>query len=226
MPRRSPRETTARGETTRALILETALRLFQQRGYEGTTMRAVAQQAGVSLGNAYYYFATKEHLIQAWYAQTHEEHAAACEQVLAREQGFTARLRGVLRAKIELSDGHHRFAGQLFRTAADPESPLNPFSSESASTRAKATALFADVVRGSELRVPEDLAAELPRLLWLHEMGVILYWIHDRSPGRAKTYKLVDRSADIVGTLVKLASNPLLRPLRRSALALVKDLAP
>ncbi|MCZ9338186.1 TetR/AcrR family transcriptional regulator, partial [Streptomyces sp. TRM76130] len=47
----------SKSEQTRALILETAMRLFQERGYDRTTMRAIAQEAGVSVGNAYYYFA-------------------------------------------------------------------------------------------------------------------------------------------------------------------------
>ena len=53
----------ARGEQTRQLILETALRLFRERGYAETTMRAIAKEAGVAVGNAYYYFDSKEHLI-------------------------------------------------------------------------------------------------------------------------------------------------------------------
>ena len=41
---------TKKGEQTKAHILETALTMFRERGYEGTTMRAVATEAGVSLG--------------------------------------------------------------------------------------------------------------------------------------------------------------------------------
>jgi AcrR family transcriptional regulator len=47
---------TVKGDQTKALILETALEMFRERGYEQTTMRAIADKAGVSLGNAYYYF--------------------------------------------------------------------------------------------------------------------------------------------------------------------------
>ncbi|MEZ0064949.1 AcrR family transcriptional regulator [Streptacidiphilus sp. MAP12-20] len=50
----------AKSERTRALILETAMRLFQERGYDKTTMRAIAAEAGVSVGNAYYYYEGKE----------------------------------------------------------------------------------------------------------------------------------------------------------------------
>ena len=44
---------TQKGEQTRALILDAALQIFHERGYEATTMRAIARKAGVSLGNAY-----------------------------------------------------------------------------------------------------------------------------------------------------------------------------
>jgi AcrR family transcriptional regulator len=54
------RTKTVKSEQTRALILETAMRLFQERGYDKTTMRAIASEAGVSVGNAYYYFESKE----------------------------------------------------------------------------------------------------------------------------------------------------------------------
>jgi DNA-binding transcriptional regulator YbjK len=49
---------------TRSAIIDAALRLFRQHGYEATTMRAIASEAGVSVGNAYYYFASKQHLIR------------------------------------------------------------------------------------------------------------------------------------------------------------------
>ena len=65
--KRKKKETkTVKGDQTKALILETALEMFRERGYDNTTMRAVAQKAGVSLGNAYYYFRSKEYLIQAF----------------------------------------------------------------------------------------------------------------------------------------------------------------
>src|SRR3954454_23294311 len=95
---------TAKGGQTRALILETALELFREHGYERTTMRAIAEKADVALGNAYYYFRSKEHLIQAFYARSHAEHLAAAAPVLTRERDLKARLLGVLRVKIDTSE--------------------------------------------------------------------------------------------------------------------------
>ena len=72
-------------------------------------------------------------------------------------------------------------------------------------------------------RIPNDLRAELPYLLWLYHMGIILFWIHD-SCKRARTYRLIDQTVDLVDKLISLASNPLMRPVRKKALRLVAEL--
>lgn len=214
--------TLTKGDETRARIHETALALFLEHGYEGTTMRAVAEQAGVSLGNAYYYFASKEHLIQAFYGRTHAEHLEACAPILAAGGSFRDRLYAAMHAKLDTIEPYHRLAGMLFRTAANPDSPLNPFSEESAPVREESTALFRQIVDGSTTRIPDDLRAELPRLLWIYHMGVVLYWIHDRSTARVRSRGLVDHSVDLIAKLVALGGNPLLLPLRRSILRLIE----
>lgn len=225
MPRKKPDgKPTLKAEKTRQRILDTALRLFQERGYEGTTMRAVASEAGVALGNAYYYFRSKEHLVQGFYARMHEEHLAACLPALEKERDLGKRLELLLTTKIDTSEPYHRFSGLLFKTAADPKSPLNPFSAESSPVRAEATALFDTLLDGSSARIPADLRARLPELLWLFEMSVILFWIHDESKNRARTRRLIARTVEIVTKLISVASFPLLKPLRKSALDLMDEL--
>ncbi len=215
---------TPKGEQTRAVILNSALDLLQEHGYEKTTMRAIAKRAGVSLGNAYHYFGSKEHMIQAFYHRLHEEHLAAVRPALARETTFKARLLAVMRLKISTLAPYHEFAGVLFKTAADPHSPLNPFANESAPVRRDSIELFEELVRETKARIPEELRKELPYLLWLYHMGVILFWIHDSSPKRARTYRLIDQTVDLLDKLISLASNPLMRPVRKRALKLVAEL--
>lgn len=216
---------TAKGEQTRALILETAVQMFMERGYEDTTMRAIAERAGVALGSAYYYFRSKEQLIQAFYGRTHLEHVAETRDLLRTERTLRGRLQGVMAAKLRTIEPYHRFSGVLFRTAADPESPLNPFSQESLPARLEATEIFAEVVRGAEDRkLPKDLEAELPDLLWMYHMAIVLYWIHDRSPGRARTWTLMERTVDLVARLIAISTYPLMGPIRKSVLRLLADL--
>jgi len=216
--------TSNKASHTKALILETALKMFRERGYEATTMRAIAENAGVSLGNAYYYFQSKEELIQAFYHRTHDEHLAASAEVLERQGGLKARLLEVMRLKIQNLEPYHQFAGVLFKTAADPKSPLNPFSDASQPTRDAAIQLFQKVIENTNTRLPKDLKDELPYLLWVYHMGIILFWIHDSSPANRRTLWLIDLTVDLIDKLISLAGNPLMRPLRKRALRLVAEL--
>ena len=217
---------TRKGEQTKERIVDCALRRFRQHGYDGTTMRAVAEDAGVSLGNTYYYFKSKDHLIRAYYAESHEIHIAACEPILANEKDLKRRLHGVLRARIETSMPYHRFAMQVFKNAADPESPLSPFNEDQEPIRRKSVELFGRVFADSSTKITGKLQQELPGLLWTYQMGIILYWIHDRSAGCAKTYKLIDHTVDLVVKLIKLSRLAPMRPLVTRTLKLMTELKP
>lgn len=210
VPEPSPRRT-SKAEQTRAAIADAAMRLFRRDGYDGTTMRAIAHEAGVSVGNAYYYFSSKEHLIQAFYDGIQDEHAAAAASVLAREKDFEPRLRGVLEAWLDVAAPNHEFAGQFFKNAADPDSPLSPFSDESAPARAASTDLYRRVVDGADVKIAPALREELPDLLWLLQMGFVLFWVHDRTPGQARTRTLVAQSTPVIDKLLRLARLPVVR---------------
>ena len=215
---------TVKGDQTKALILETALEMFRERGYDETTMRAVAQKAGVSLGNAYYYFHSKEYLIQAFYQRLNDSHHAAALPALEHEKTLKARLLTMMRTKIETMEPYHQFAGVLFKTAANPRSPLNPFGDESDPVREASIQLFEKALEGEKVRIPKDLRAELPYLLWVYSMGIVLFWIHDQSPKHRRTHRLIDHTVDLLDKLIHLASNPFMRPLRKQALRLVNEI--
>lgn len=215
-----------KSEQTRTVILETALRLFQERGYDKTTMRAIAQEAGVSVGNAYYYFAGKEHLVQGFYDRIGAEHRAAARIVLDRETDLEARLAGVLTAWLDVAKPYHEFAAQFFKNAADPDSPLSPFSAESEPAREAAIALHREVLAGSKAKVPEELEDALPELMWLSQMGLVLYWVFDRTPDRERTRRLALRGARLTTRGVALARFRVLRPLVREVHELFTDFLP
>lgn len=210
----------SRGEQTRRAIVAAALRLFRENGYEATTMRAIAKEAGVATGNAYYYYGSKEELIQEFYVRNQAEHAAACRQVLAEQTGLAARISGVLRALVDVQAPYHAFAATLYKHAAEPASPLSPFSKASSPTRNAAIGLYAEVIAGARIRVPASLRSRLPELLWLYSMGVVLYWVHDTSPGCQRTYQLIDSTAPVAERLVRMARLPGLRSLTRQLLSI------
>jgi AcrR family transcriptional regulator len=61
-----------RGQATRQLLVDAATRLFAERGFDGTSIEAVLEQAGVSRGSLYHHFANKEALFQAVFTAVEE----------------------------------------------------------------------------------------------------------------------------------------------------------
>src|SRR3989475_7198085 len=117
----APAET--KSARTRTAIIDAALRLFRERGYDATTMRAIAAEAGVSVGNAYYYFESKEQLIQGFYDRAQVDHAAAARSVLEAEVDLAARIIGVGEAGLGVMEPYRPFAGKFFTNAPEPTSP-------------------------------------------------------------------------------------------------------
>jgi AcrR family transcriptional regulator len=213
-----------RGEQTRGQIVEAALRLFAERGYERTTMRAIADEAHVAVGNAYYYFRSKEHLIQGFYDQMAREHVAASDEVLRGTRNFVERMSGVMGAWLDVSAPYHEFAAQFFKNAADPSSPLSPFSDGSSAAREAAVSVMRRVVEGSDLAVDRELRAALPELLWLYQMGIVLFWVHDTSSRARRTRMLIERTVPLVERVIRLSRSRLLRGPTRDVVALLGDL--
>jgi len=216
---------TPRAEQTRAAITEAALALFRERGYEAATMRAIAQRAGVSTGNAYYYFSSKEELIQEFYSRNHTAHLAASRDVLAGETDLAARLRGTVRALVDVLMPYHSFAATFYKHAAEPTSPLSPFSPQSSPARLASISLYRDVVQGSSSRMGPGVQERLPELLWLYSLGITLFWVHDNSDGCARTYELIDTTAPVIAQLVAASRLPALRRTLRDLIAIADQLS-
>ncbi|WP_421740480.1 TetR/AcrR family transcriptional regulator [Cellulomonas sp.] len=209
-------------DDTKALVRSTALRLFRERGYAATTMRAIAQEAGVATGNAYYHFASKDHLVQELYLDVNREQTVAARAVLARGGDLATRLRGVLLAGVDAFEGYHAFGGEFITVAIRPGSAASPFSAESSESRQMSQAIFRELVDGATPAVPSVLRDELPELLWLAQLGVTLFWVYDSSPGQRRTRTLIEGIAPLIGRLVRLSRLPVLRGAADDVLALVR----
>ena len=208
---------------TRSAIIDAALGLFRERGYDATTMRAIAASAGVSVGNAYYYFDSKEQLIQGFYDRAQVEHEAAARHVLDTQRDLAARIVGVVEAWLLTMAPYRPFAGKFFKNAAEPTSPLSPFSPESSGARATAIALWREVLEGSDAKVPKALRADLPEMLWLYFMGIVLFWVHDPTDDAAATRRVMARTAPLVVRAIAIARLPVMRTMLNEIVALMAE---
>src|ERR671931_561053 len=108
--------------------------------------------------------------------------------------------------------------------AAQPDNPLSPFSAQSSPAREEAVDLYRQVLAGSAARPEPALAEALPELLWLYHLGVVLFWVHDRSPGCRRTRMLVERTVPLLDRVVGLSRLRVLRPVTGEIVALIRDL--
>jgi AcrR family transcriptional regulator len=87
---RSPGQTRT-GQRTRDRILDAADRLFGERGFRGTSMRALTREARVNLAAVNYHFGSKQELLRAALARHLEpinaERLARLERLLAEAAG-------------------------------------------------------------------------------------------------------------------------------------------
>jgi len=216
MPRLTPKS-----EETRERILAAALRIFRERGFDAATMREVAAAAEVAVGAAYYYFASKDAIVMAFYQQAQDEMGPALDAILKSSRTLEQRLRGIIRQKFEYFGPYRALVGTL-SAHIDPAHPLSPFSNATASIRERDIAFFDRAVSESHLRLPSSILPYLPRLLWLYQMGLMLFWVYDRSPRQARTELLFAKTLRMMIFVIGIARVPLLKPLFRPAGELLK----
>lgn len=213
---------TAKAEETRERILDAALRLFRERGFDETTMRDISAAAGVATGAAYYYFRSKEELVMAFYVRTNEEARELIPAQIARSRDLRKRVRAILDTKLEQFAEHRRLMVALVRIGIDPKHPLSPFGAETKAMREESIEFFRLAIADAKPAVSKDLADDLPRLLWLYQMGIILFWIFDESARQRRTQALLDGTVDLMIRLLQLSSLPMMGPIRKRLLAIVR----
>jgi AcrR family transcriptional regulator len=220
-----PTKATPKAEETGQRILESALELFRQEGFDTATMRDIAVKAGVATGAAYYYYPSKDAIVMDFYRRSCADMQPKLEAALEDVQGLEARLRQLIGVKLAHFAPNRGVLRALLRNGADPTHPLSPFSSETRAIRDIDIAWFRRILTDCGMRIPRDLEPRLPGVLWFFQMGVIFFWVIDESPEQARTARLLELSTKSVAGLIRLSGLPLMRPVRKAALELVEVVA-
>lgn len=210
-----------KGKASRAQIYHTAIRLFRERGFDETTMRDIGAEVGGAASAAYYYFQGKDAIVLEYYDDVQRRHEALVREQALGEKNLATRIALIHHLKLDVLKDDRRIMGALLRYAGEPDSELSFFSAKTRPLRQAATNLFAAALADADL--PPDLAAVLPTLLWAAHMGILLYFLYDKSPQQKRTRALVDRGTQLLMGFLRIAKNPLLRPIRRKTLDFLHD---
>src|SRR5947208_3285828 len=91
----------------RAELLELAARMFAERGFRATTVRDIADAAGILSGSLYHHFDSKESMVDEILTGFQEELFGRYEEIVARGRGPRETLEAVVTASFESIDQHH-----------------------------------------------------------------------------------------------------------------------
>ncbi|MFJ4893085.1 TetR/AcrR family transcriptional regulator [Streptomyces sp. NPDC088788] len=112
---RNPR---ARSGGKRRLLTAAAARVLHEQGVERTTIADIARAAGVPAGNVYYYFKTKDELVEAALAE-HAGHLKELTDELDRLPDPRERLKGLVGAWVSRRDTAARYGCPTGTLAAE-----------------------------------------------------------------------------------------------------------
>lgn len=89
-------------------LLTTALDIFSERGFSGTSIRDIAKVHGVSLSNIYYHFGNKEGLWREILKRSVQDLPKTLRQAAAGETAPRAQLEAVVRVHLQVAVAHQR----------------------------------------------------------------------------------------------------------------------
>lgn len=212
-----PAGPTAEGEATRRRIYESAIALIATRGYEAATLRDVATRAKVSPALLYRYFPNKRAVVLALYDELSERYAAQAE---AMPNG---RWRDRFLYAVELSLevlAPHRVTLRALAPLLVGDAEDGVFAERTAFSRARVQAVFERAVAGASDASNAELAGAIGRMLYLLHLGIVLWWLLDRSPGQRATTALVGLFGQILPSATLALRLPPVRKFLRTADAL------
>ena len=90
----------------RAAVMEAFLNLVSERGFHNTPMSLVAKTSGVSTGNIYHYFSSKEDIIIELYRKIKLEFLREMVDGFSEDQTFRERFRSIWLIVLEYRKSH------------------------------------------------------------------------------------------------------------------------
>ena len=198
-PGRSPGRRVLNKEATKGRIVAAALALFQTKGFDVTTTKAIARRALVAEGTVFNYFPTKEDIALHFLEQEVDQAMAAVRgNARLKKAPLEEKLFALVHAQLEFLAPHERFIGAAFMHALRPGSKLGVFSPAAQALQARylvfVQELVDEAIRRGEIRSASWWTSQV---FWIYYLGVLMYWLHDTSKGKQQTLAFLDRSLKI-----------------------------
>jgi len=216
---RPPGET-SRGAAARERLYGIAIQLIAERGYDQTTLRDIAKEAGVSVGLLYRYFPGKQAVVIALYDQLSSEYARQAARMPAGR--WRERFVFAMKTSLRVLEPHQVALRALTPIlVGDPEEGI--FSANTAFSRLRVQRVFEAAVTGASDAPKPPLSEALGRLLYLVHLAVLLWWLLDKSAHQRATAALVRLTQQLLPSASLALRAPPVRRFVISVDGLVRD---
>ena len=204
---------TAQGAAAKDRVYSAAMGLISKRGYEATTLRDIAKEASVSVGLLYRYFPGKQSVLIAFYGDLSAEYA---QQAAAMPSGkWRERFMFALETSLRVLAPHRVTLRALIPVmVGDPDEGV--FAAGTAFSRLRVQRVFEEAIASAADAPKAPLAHALGRLLYLVHLGVLLWWLLDRSARQRATGTLVSLARQMLPSAALTLRLP---PVRRFVIA-------
>jgi AcrR family transcriptional regulator len=182
MPDPSTGSGTGNGNTRREELLAIAGRLFAERGFRNTTVRDIADAAGILSGSLYHHFDSKESIVDELLDTFQQQLFDEYDEILAGDRSPRQKLEAVVRASFAAIDRHHSEVA-IFQNDAGFLAGFERFgylTDRNERFRALWTGLLREGVAAGELRA--DLDVELVYRFVRDTVWVAVNWYRPGGP--------------------------------------------
>jgi AcrR family transcriptional regulator len=103
MPYRSSEKTRQKKDAKRTAMMQAAVEIFSERGYQAATIRDIVKEADVSIGTFYFYFPDKETLFVHLYEETADFLLHTLQQAANSRATFAQKIKAILQAYVSIA---------------------------------------------------------------------------------------------------------------------------
>lgn len=202
-----PRATPNRAATKDAIrerIVKAALGLFQTKGFDATTTKAIARKAKIAEGTVFNYFRSKDDIALHFFEQEVDQAMAAVrDNPRLKKAPLEEKLFTLVHSQLEYLAPYERFIGSALIHALKPSSPLGPFSHRAMELRHRYLRFVEELIEESIPEKQNPLGFLAPEVFWIYYMGALLYWLYDSSEGKQHTLAFLDRSLSMGAAMLR-----------------------
>ena len=152
-------------KSARDRLLDTAGRLFYERGFLGVGVDEIVAASGVAKMTLYRHFPSKDDLVVAYLRRADDEFSAWFDRALATERDPRAKIIAVFTALGVLAQSAQCLGCSFQMSASEYPDPRHPAHKVAVAHKTEARRQFATLARQARLRDPEGLADQLLLLM-------------------------------------------------------------